>query len=150
MSKIASLGKNNENLPELIVQYETELKEAEANLKITGKILDLALREQGAWPVYYGQRRAELKTLMKYLDARVSAVRGRLTRNYFENCNPKQSERMIDKYVDYEQEYLSMYHLYLEVAELYEKYDAVCEAFTIRGFALRDLTTARVEQIQNS
>lgn len=150
MSKIADLGKNNENLPALIFQYEEDLKDAPANLKIGGKILEKCLQEQGAWPVFYGQRRAELKTLMKYLDARVNAVRARITETYFTNYNPKPTERMIDKFVDKEQEYLSMYVLYLEVAELYDKYDAVCEAFTVRGFALRDLTTARVEQIQNS
>lgn len=150
MSKISELGKNYEQLPALIVQYEADLAEASINLKISGKTLDKSLQEQGTWPGYYSERRAELKTLMKYLDARVSAVRGKLTKGYFENYNPKPSERMIDKYIDAEPEYLSTYQLYLEVAELFDKYDAVCEAFTVRGFALRDLTTARVNNIHAS
>lgn len=150
MSKITELGPENANLPTLVVQYEVDLEAAEANLKISGKTLDVALREQATWPIYYSQRRAELKSLMKYLDTKVSAVRGTIARRYVENYSRTLGERVMNSYIDAEPEYIKAYQLYLEIAELYEKYDSVCEAYTIRGFALRDLTTARVNSIQDT
>lgn len=150
MSKIAELGAENANLPNLVIQYEADLEAAPANLKISGKTLEIALREQGTWPVYYSQRRSELKTLMKHLDAKVSAVRGTIARRYVENYSRSLGERVMNTYIDAEPEYLAIYQLYLEIAELHDKYSDVCEAFTIRGFALRDLTTARVHSIQDT
>ena len=150
MSRIADLGTKFNNLPTLIAEYEKAFQNVEDHLRISGKALDKALAEQGAHPVFYGQRRAEIKSILKYLDAQVSAVRGRLTRKFNENYNPKLGERMMNGYIDAEPEYLAIHELYLEVAELYEKFDAACDAFDKRGFALRDLTSARVHSIQSA
>jgi hypothetical protein len=149
MSKIAELGQSMSNLPALIIQYEADLEAAVENLKISGKILDLALREQGTWPNYYSQRRAELKTLMKYLESNVAATRSRIARRY-EQYSIKLSDRLLYSYIDGEDEFLKINQLYLEVEELYSKYDAVVDAFDKRGFALRDLTLARVHSIQDT
>lgn len=149
MSKIQELGPQAANLPNLVVQYEADLEQAAANLKISGKTLDIALREQGTWPGYYSQRRAELKAVMKHLDARVNAMRGTVARKY-ENYSIKLGERLLNTYIDSDPEFLRAHDLYLEIAELYDKYDAVCEAFTVRGYALRDLTTARSNSIQDT
>jgi hypothetical protein len=149
MSKIQELGPQAINLPNLVVQYEADLDQAAANLKISGKTLDAALREQGTWPGYYSQRRAELKAVMKHLDARANATRGTIARKY-ENYSIKLGERLLNTYIDSDPEFLRANDLYLEIAELYDKYDAVCEAFTVRGYALRDLTTARSNSIQDT
>lgn len=150
MSRIHELGVNFTNLPALIAVYEDAFNEVEDHLRLSGKVLDRALYEQSTYPIYYSQRRAELKTIMKFLDAQVASVRGRLTRKYNENYNPKLGERMMNSYIDAEEEYLKINELYLEVSELYDKYDAAVDAFDKRGFALRDLTTARVHSIQNA
>ena len=150
MSQILNLGKDNKGLPDIIAKYDNDLLLIEQNLRLTGKTLDFALKEQGTWPSYYSQRRAEIKTLMKHLDACVYSVRSSLTRRYVENHSRQLGERLISTYVDSEAEYLSIYGLYLEVAELYDKYDAVVEAFDKRGFALRDLTLARTHSIQDA
>lgn len=150
MSRIADLGAKFVNLPVLIAEYEDAFKEIEQNLTIKGKTLEAALKEQSTWPIYYDARRAELKTLLKYLDGQVSRVRGQLTKRYKENYSRDLGERQLNSYIDQEEEYLRIYELYLECEELYEKYAAAVEAFSKRGFALRDLTLARVNQIQDA
>lgn len=150
MSRIADLGDKNINLPKLIGEYEDALEGIENNLKLGGKTHDKALQEQATWPIYYAQRRAELKTLMKFIDAQVSSVRGSFSRRYNENYSTKLGERMMERYIDNEEGYLKVYELYLEVAELHDKFDAAVDAFDKRGFALRDLTAARVAQIQSA
>lgn len=150
MSRIADLGVKFSNLPALIAEYEQAFENVEEHLRLGGKALDKSLAEQGAWPIYYAQRRAELKTIMKYLDAQVAAVRGRVARRYNENSSIKLGERMLNNYIDADDEFLKINELYLEVGELHEKYDAAVDAFDKRGFALRDLTAARVASIQNA
>lgn len=150
MSRIADLGAKLVNLPALIAEYEQAFENIEANLTIKGKTLDQALKEQSTYPIYYDARRVELKTLMKYLDAQVSRVRGQLTKKYKENYSRELGERQLNSYIDQEEDYLKMNELYLECEELYEKYVAAVEAFTKRGFALRDITLARVNQIQDA
>lgn len=150
MSRIADLGKKYEKLPLIIAEYDAHLDEAQSRIAIKGKIIEEALKEQAAWPVFYDEKRRELNTLVKFLDARVSYVRGKLTRAYTEQYSRELSDRIKDKYIDNEDEYMSIYEVYLEVLELAEKYDAVVDAFKVRGFALRDVVTARVHQFQAS
>lgn len=147
MTRIADLGKQNANLPDMIMAYVDELDLAGDRLKIKGKSLEVAQQEQCAWPIFYEVRKAELKILVKHFNAEVSRVRGNLSRRFNENYSRQLGERMINSYIDAEDEYLKMNQLLLEVDELYEQYGAVCDAFTKRGFALRDLTTAKVNQL---
>lgn len=147
MSRIADLGKNFENLPGLLLEYDEHLAEASARIAIKGKIIEEALKEQAAWPVFYDEKRRELKTLVKFLDSKVNATRGRLTRIYTENYSRELSDRLKDKYIDNEDDFLKMNEIFLEVEELAEKYEAIVDAFKVRGFALRDIVTLRVNSL---
>lgn len=148
MSRIADLGQNFENLPSLLAQYDEHIEAAPERLAVKGKVIEEALKEQAAWPVFYDEKRRELNTLVKYLDARVADTRGKLTRQYNENYSRDLAERTREKYIDNEAEYITVYQVYLEVYELAEKYEAVVDAFKTRSFALRDIVTLRVNQLQ--
>jgi len=147
LSRIPDLGKNFEKLPDILAEYDEHLVNAQERLSIKGKMIEEALKEQAAWPIFYDEKRRELNTLVKYLDSKVNAVRGRLTRAYTENYSRELSDRLKDKYIDNEDEYLSMNEIYLEIYEIAEKYEAVVEAFKVRGFALRDITQLRIAQM---
>lgn len=149
MSKIDKLGINFANIPNLIAEYETALEEATRILPVKGKTLDAALKEQTS-VVFFDERRAEIKTLVKFMEIQVAKVRGGLVRRFNENHAKSLGERMINSYVDNEDSYVSMHELLLEVEELYEKYTAVVEAFNKRGFALRDITQARISDVHDS
>ena len=116
MSRIPDLGKNFENLPPMLVEYDEHLLLANERLAVKGKIIEEALKEQAAWPIFYDQKLRELKTLLKYLDSRVAYIRGKLTRQYTENYSRELSERTRDKYIDNEDEYMSINELYLSLS----------------------------------
>jgi hypothetical protein len=149
LSRIPDLGKNFERLPDLLSEYDEHLALAPERIAIKGKIIEEALKEQAAWPVFYDEKRRELNTLVKYMDSRVNAIRGKLTRAYTENYSRELSDRLKDKYIDNETDFLSINEIYLEIYELAEKYEAVVEAFKVRGFALRDITTLRVNSLHD-
>lgn len=147
MSRIADLGDKYCNLPDLLDKYNDEIDQIEDRLRIKGKLLEVAQQEQCAWPMFYEVRRVELKTLVKYFEGQVALVRGQLVRRYTENYSRALGDRILNNYIDAEEPYIKIRELFLEVEELYEKYSAVADAFTKRGFALRDLTTAKVNQL---
>ena len=147
MSIITSLGSRYENLPAILQRYEEDIDEAEGRIKIQGKTLAVANREQAGWASYYDTRKVELKALVKLFESRVSSVRGRLFRKYTENASRELSDRAKDKYIDHDEEYTNIYDMLLEVEEIYEKMAAIVEAFKTRGYALRNLTDLVVNQL---
>lgn len=149
MSQIDKLGVSFANLPNLIAEYEAALEEAKRILPVKGKTLDAALKEQTA-VVFFDERRAEVKSLVKFMEIQVAKVRGGLVRRLNESHAKALGERMINSYIDNEDSYVQMHELLLEVEELYEKYTAVVEAFNKRGFALRDITQARIADVHDS
>lgn len=148
MSKIDLLKKDFSILPDILAEYDEALEQARELLPIAGKTLNTAQKEQCGGYAFFDERRAELKTLVKFMSAQVDKVRGELTRKYM-GSSRDMGERLIAKYIDSEQAYLSMHELLLEVEEIYEKYTAVVDAFTKRGYALKDLTAARIAEIHN-
>ena len=150
MSRIDDLGENYEKLPDLIDEYQTALDQAEGNIQISGKRIDLANIEQASWLAYYDERRAELRTLDKHFDAQVARVRGRLFRQLTENNARDLSDRAKDKYIDSEPAYLEMYSIYLEIHEMYEQFIAIVDAFKARGFALNNLVKLKVAAVEET
>lgn len=149
MSRIGDLGVGFANLIGLIDEYDQLLEQARTIVPIAGKTLDQAQKEQCTWYVYFDEKRAELKAIVKYMTAQVDKTRGTLTRQYIERSSRELGERLIAKYIDADPDYLRIYELLLEVEELYDKYQAVVDAFNKRGFALRDITQVYIHQLRD-
>lgn len=149
MSRIPDIGKNLDQLPNVLAEYETALDGVEDILTIKGKTIERANQENPSWQHYYDQKRVELSTIVKYLEGQVARVRGKLFKSYTETYQRELSDRAKDKYVDNEEAYLNMYEVYLEAKEIYDKYQAVCDAFQARGYALNNITRARVADVHD-
>lgn len=148
MSKIAELGKDYKNLPALLEVYEDNLSNANTQLEIKGKKLEIANSENSAWLHYYDQRRVELHTLVKFFEAEQERIRGSLFKSYKENYSRALGEREINRYIENEDAYIYVHSLLLEVEEMYELYQSVVNAFTTRNYALSNITKIRVAQLE--
>lgn len=158
MSKIPDLGDSKstdikekfKNLGIILGNYVAEKADAEQQIKIEGKSLEKANRENASLKYYYHQRLVELTTLTKYLEREVDRIRGKLFRGFtYPNYNVDLSDRAKDKYIDNEQAYLDIHEIYLEVKEVRDDYDSLVQAFTDRGYALKNITAARVAQLED-
>lgn len=149
MSIIFDYNNNNENLIKIIIKYNDELAEAEKNLKIEGKTLQQANMEQATWQFYYDERKNDLYTLTKYLEQEVDRVKGKLWRKYTEVHSRELTYKDKEQYINSDKEFLDQRQLYLQVEELYKKYVAVVDAFSARGYALRNITNLRVAALEN-
>lgn len=152
MNALDRLSQNYDILPELIEEYELIIDEEEVakRLAIKGKVLETANTEQAGWQFYYETRKAEVYSIVKWLEAKLAAVRGRYFKKYTENYSRELNDRTKDKYIDNETEVLNQLEVYLQVKELHEKYEAVCDAFKSRGFALRNITEIRIRSLEDT
>ena len=153
MSRIPDLGQAKfkfENLPVVLEEYGNEVEEAYQRIKLKGLKLDHANRENPGWFSYYDQRRIELYTITKWLEANVQRVKSKLFRNLYKTQPYDLSDRAKDKFVESEPAYLSAYEIYLEGKEMYETYVGIVEAFKQRGYALRNITSTRVQGLEDA
>ena len=149
MSLIHRLGDNYKNLPDILAEYEEGLDHVKDNLKIEGKRLEQANTEHPSWQLYYESRRADLYSILKFVEGKTAASRGKLFKKYTEKYSRELSDRQKDKYIDNEDDYLKQYEIYLEIKSVYEKYEAVCNAFKSRGYALNNITKIRVASLED-
>ena len=149
MSLIGRLGENYKNLPDILAEYELILADAEGHILTKGKTLGNANAEHASWQYYYDSRMADLSMLVKYFQGQVDATRGRLFKKMTSATSLELSDRQREKFIDNDEQYLEKYEVYLEVLGLYEKYKAASEAFKSRGYALMNITKARVADVEH-
>lgn len=137
-------------LPEILEEYIGYLSGYEENLELTGKPHGLANREQPSWSAYYDERRVELATIVKQVESHVEYVESKLWKSYTQNMSLSLSSTDKKVYVKSESAYVTANRMYLEVKELYEKYDAVVEAFKTRGYSLKNLTELKVHALEDA
>ena len=149
MSKIYDLGEGYKKLPGMLIAYEKDLSEVEENIKIEGKRLEIANREQAVWQSYYDERRVELNILVKFFENEIARKRGKHWVRYSENYSFELGPRDKDQYINNEDNVIEANTLLLEVLEVHKKYEAVVDAYRSRGFALRNITNIRVAAMED-
>lgn len=143
------IEKDPEKIFYLLKDYHSDLASVEQDIKVSGKTLEAANKEQASLLYYYDSRRVEIETITKLLDAKVQAVRGTLYKSYTETYKRDLGERAKDKYIDQEPEYWKYLEIYLEVKELLDKYKSVVDTFINRGYSLNNITRARVASVHD-
>jgi len=142
------LGEHYKNLGQMLLPYIAELENKDEDLKIKGKTIEEANREQPQNLSYYDERRVELKTLVRFFECEIARVRSKLLKG-MEQYPRDLSDRMKEKYIDDDESYLSVYEQYLSVKELYGLYESLVDSFRARGFALNNITKIRVAALED-
>lgn len=140
---------NTEQIIRYIHSQESELDEFEENLRLEGKTLDVANREQAAWYAFYDQRKSEMRAVMRHLETEIARIRSKLYKSFTEGYHVDLGETAKNRYIDSEPEYLSRKRAYNEAEELYERLSSAVRAFEQRGYSLRNITQARVAAIEH-
>lgn len=148
-SIIEKVSSNLNKLPEILASYEADLENIEEIIKLKGKTISEANKENPSWIHYFQQRTSELKVLVDYFELQVNRVRGSLFKQYTENYQRELSERAKEKYIDHEEKFVQMNEIYLEIKELYLKFQGVVDALNARGYALNNLTKLIVAEAQH-
>lgn len=141
--------KNKGDILKFLVGYEEDLEEYEEHLKIEGKTLEQANRENAVWFAYYDERRVEVGSVIQYLIAELDGAKGRSMKRLTEGYPVDLGVREKDTYMGADPEILELRKVYLQVKELHDKYCSVADSFKHRGFDLRNITNARVNALEH-
>lgn len=149
MSLILTIKDDDSNLFEILDMYNDFLSDAEQNLEISGKTLEAANLEHASWMSYYDEKRIELYSLVKHYETKLAKIKGNLWADYTEKYSVSLAATDKGHYIAKEPRYLEVNELLLLTQETYNKFDGLVEAYKSRGFALRNITNARVAALQD-
>lgn len=149
MSIIFEIKPDLSNLIDILDRYEKAIEDLHEEVKLKGKPLSQANAENPSLMAYYDERRTELKSLVAFMEMRVEKIKGERWVKYTEGHPHALSTRDKDVYIKAEPEYLKCYQLLLCVQEMYSRYNVAVDAFIARGFSLRNITNARVAQVDS-
>lgn len=142
------IGKKYERLVESLIQFEDDLESYPDHLTMVGKTLATAQYEQSGWCAYYGERANKLKHISNRLEADLAVMRSIAFINIKENHTRDLQRLDIDRYLGSDKDIIEKIQLQLEVDYLLGQYTVVCDAFKTRGFVLKDVTAARIHDVQ--
>ena len=147
MLRISDVLSDNDKVIAMMDKYDEAIIEGETAILIRNKTLEDANREQAELLVKYSHLHTEVKNIGRMLDSKGDQLKAGLHRNIRSTSDKSLSDRTIDKFVDGEQSVLDHAAIVIEFKMLEEKLAALVEAIKIRGFALNNITKARVEGV---
>lgn len=150
MSKLLiELKEDNSNLLQILEPYYKDIEEAAPRITIKGKTLAHANQEQPSWQSYYDERRISLHSLVKHFETLLDSKKGELWKKYTENHSRDLNSKDKEYYILNSPTYITYKQLLIEVQEIYSNFVAICDAYKMRGYALRNLTDLHVNSLQD-
>ena len=150
MSATFVLEDDLSNLPAVMKQYDDEIVKAKEHLDLDGKSLLQANREQPSWYCHYYRLYQEVKAIQSLVEAKLEAKKGSLWRQYKEHHSIALSSTDINHYIEDNASYSKLKHLFIITTEMVGMMNVLVKAFEQRGYVLRNLTEARVHEIENA
>lgn len=144
------LGEGYKNLDDVLAPYITALENKDDDIRIKGKTIQQACREQPSLLAYYDERKVELYTYVRFFEKEIKRIRSNLYKSYLENYSRDLTDRSIEKYIDGEKAYLHVKEKYDGVLELYQVYDSIVETFKNRGYSLNNITKIYTSALQDT
>lgn len=147
MSAFLELNKDFSNFMEYYVKYDDIIAEAESALKLEGKTLEEANKELPALYLHYAQTLQELKSIERFIDARLQAARGESWEKNKRGCDIDLNSRDLEHWVNADKEVMKRKKFLILTQELVGQCDAVVKAIEHMSFKLKDITAARIAEV---
>lgn len=139
-TSLGLLKKDMSQIDNIITIYLEELHKADALIGLSGKRIDIANSEQSGWSNYYSGQTVEVKHLKEYMQMKLEEVHGNLWVKYTDKMQKILTQKDKEQYIKRDPEFLAMYEQYLKIEELYDQFKRIDSSFSVRGYALNNLT----------
>lgn len=136
-------------IPSAIDHYNRELESAKNEPKIIGNIEKNAQELSGIMSYRFGQLQ-EIEAILKYLNIRYDKLRSDHYRKYNERYNRDLSDRSIEKYIDGEDDIVSMSTIINEVALVRNRYLALIKGLEQKSFSISSIIKLRVVGMEDA
>lgn len=141
-----------DNLAEVVSAvefYNKELSDAQDESRIKGSIEKNAQELSGIMSHRYNQLQ-EIEAILKYLNIKYDKMRSDHYRKYNERYNRELSDRSIEKYIDGEDDIVTMSMLINEVSLIRNKYLGLIKGLDVKQFQISNIIKLRVVGLENA
>lgn len=130
-------------IPSAVDFFENEIAVALAETKIIGSLEKNSQELSGITSHRFGQLQ-ELEAILKHLNIKYDKMRSDHYRKYLERYQRDLSDRSIEKYIDGEDDIVSMSMLINEISLVRNKYLALMKGLDIKNWQISNIVRLRV------
>lgn len=135
-------------IADAISYYEKEISEAKFECKIKGSLEKSSAALPGITEHRFNQLQ-EVEAILEYLNIQQRKIRGALFRKYLEHYNRSLSSRDAEKYVDGDDEVISMAIIINDFSLLRNQYLGIMKGLEQKSFQISSITRLRVAGMED-
>jgi len=136
-------------LPDAVDYYQRQLESAWVETKIVGSIERSSQELSGITSHRFGQLQ-EVEAILKHLNIRYDKIRSDHYRRYLERYQRELTDRSIEKYIDGEDDVITMATLINEVALVRNKYLALMKGLDVKQFQISNIVRLRIQGMEDA
>ena len=136
-------------LPDAIDWFQKQLETAWVEAKIVGGIERAAQELSGIMAYRFGQLQ-EVEAILKHLNIRYDKMRSDHYRKYLERYQRELTDRSIEKYIDGEDDVVTMATLINEVALVRNKYLALIKGLEQKSYNISNIIKLRIVGMEDA
>ena len=136
-------------LPDAIDWFQKQLETAWVEAKIIGGIERAAQELSGIMAYRFGQLQ-EVEAILKHLNIRYDKMRSDHYRRYLERYQRELTDRSIEKYIDGEDDVVTMATLINEVALVRNKYLALIKGLEQKSYNISNIIKLRIVGMEDA
>lgn len=126
-------------LVDAIIHFETELEEARREVRLKGSLEKASSRLPGITTERFGQLQ-EVESILRYLEIRMSEVKGAAFKKYFEHYQKSLSAREASMYADADAKVIEIALLINQIALVRNQYLAIMKGLDAKNWQISNLT----------
>jgi hypothetical protein len=136
-------------IPDAILHFETELRDAKLECKVKGNVEKLAAELPGIVEHRFNQLQ-EIEAILNYLNIELRKLRSSFFKKYLENYQRALSSRDVDKYVDGELDVVDFEKIVNEFALLRNKWLGILKGLDQKQWQITNIVKLRVAGMEDA
>jgi hypothetical protein len=136
-------------IPDAILHFETELRDAKLECKVKGNVEKLAAELPGIVEHRFNQLQ-EIEAILNYLNIELRKLRSSYFKKYLENYQRALSSRDVEKYVDGELDVVDFEKIVNEFALLRNKWLGILKGLDQKQWQITNIVKLRVAGMEDA
>jgi len=136
-------------IPDAILHFESELRDAKLECKVKGNVEKLAAELPGIVEHRFNQLQ-EIEAILNYLNIELRKLRSSFFKKYLENYQRALSSRDVEKYVDGEADVVDFEKIVNEFALLRNKWLGILKGLDQKQWQITNIVKLRVAGMEDA
>ena len=149
MGWYSEVSRDVNKIPQAIQHFESELTDARKEIKLTGNLEKSASAMPGIVEHRFNQLQ-EIEAILEHLNIELRKIRARHYKKFLEAYQRALTSRDAEKYIDGEDEVVTMSRLINEFALVRNKYLGLLKAIDAKQFQINNIVKLRVAGLDDA